>query len=161
MKSLSWLLIIFSSVVWANPLDKLTLRGEATMQYLFWDLYHAKFYSEQNVLTPPMALELTYLREISSAQLVEATRDEWQKQGRKSAQHQKWLKQLATLWPDVKEGDSLLLYVEASGASHFYFNQQQLGDMADSEFGEEFLAIWLGEQTSEPGLRSQLLGGVK
>jgi hypothetical protein len=46
------------------------------------------------------------------------------------------------------------------GRSVFYFNQQYIGVINPSEFGQIFLAIWLSENTSEPSLRLELLGGL-
>ena len=40
----------------------------------------------------------------------------------------------------------------------YYFDEQPIGIIQDKQFGDAFLAIWLSENTSEPGLRKQLLG---
>ena len=58
----------------------------------------------------------------------------------------------------MREGDSLTLWVNTQGDSHFYFGDKKLGQIQDETFGEAFLAIWLSERTSEPELRQGLLG---
>ena len=63
------------------------------------------------------------------------------------------------MWPDIKEGDSLSLLIH-QGRSVFYFNQQYIGVINPSDFGQIFLAIWLSENTSEPELRRELLGSI-
>ena len=43
-------------------------------------------------------------------------------------------------------------------AAFFYFNKVHIGRIDDHTFGQIFLDIWLAEKTSQPKLRSQLLG---
>ena len=73
---------------------------------------------------------------------------------------------MQTIWPDINEGDELIIYVNKAGQSIFYsdisdVSTQELGVIKDEEFGPAFLDIWLSEKTSEPELRVKLLGGVK
>ena len=105
-----------------------------------------------------MVLKLTYQRDISKADFIEATVDQWKHlQGKVSAQHQDWAKQLDKLWTDVKKGDQLSCVLLTDGRVQFYFNDKLLGDVADPAFGPAFLDIWLSEKTSAPKLRKQLL----
>ena len=62
-----------------------------------------------------------------------------------------------TLWPNIEEGDTLLLKVEET-KSTFYHNGELRGEITDQYFGPMFLAIWLSENTSQPELRTQLIG---
>ena len=62
---------------------------------------------------------------------------------------------------DVQKGDAITLYVDETGASYFYFNQQYLGVINDPVFSEQFAAIWLSEKTTRPGFRDKLLGRDK
>ncbi|MEI8646244.1 chalcone isomerase family protein [Pseudoalteromonas sp. Hal040] len=45
------------------------------------------------------------------------------------------------------------------GIGTFYFNDKELGQIDDKRFADNFLAIWLSADTSEPSLRKQLIGG--
>lgn len=67
-------------------------------------LYH----ESQDVSPHPVALEIRYLRDISSKQLVDATEDQWRKLGFTAPQTQAWLKQLQQILPDVATGDRLV-----------------------------------------------------
>jgi len=143
--------------------DNVKLVGQGQFSYLFWDLYRAQLYTvdgnwEGYRQSAPLVLKLTYQRDISKADFIEATVDQWKHlQGKVSAQHQDWAKQLDTLWIDVKKGDQLSCVLLADGTVQFYFNDKLLGDVTDPAFGPAFLDIWLSEKTSAPKLRKQLL----
>ena len=154
--------VLFSLNAQAMP-DNVKLVGQGQFSYLFWDLYQAQLYTADGnwsgyQQSAPFVLKLTYQRDISKADFIEATVDQWKHlQGKVSAQHQDWAKQLDTLWTDVKKGDQLSCVLLADGTVQFYFNDKLLGDVTDPAFGPAFLDIWLSEKTSAPKLRKQLL----
>ena len=143
--------------------DNIKLVGQGQFSYLFWDLYQAQLFTTDGTWrdyqqSAPVVLKLTYQRDISKADFIEATVDQWKHlQGKVSAQHQEWAKQLDQLWTDVKKGDQLSCVLLADGTVQFYFNDKLLGDVTDPAFGPAFLDIWLSEKTSAPKLRKQLL----
>lgn len=160
-----------STSVQTEPADALWQRssqfrtvGEGHFRYLFWSLYDAQLKTQdgsfQSVKSnKPLALTLTYQREISRDDFVEATLDQWRHLfGEVSASQTQWGQQLRQIWRDVKQGDRLSCIVDERGHAHFYLNQQLLGAVVDPLFSEQFLAIWLDERTSAPTLRRQLLG---
>jgi len=141
--------------------------GQGQFSYLFWDLYEARLATADGQFSSyqqnkPVLLELTYQRDISKADFVEATLDQWQaQQGKLQPRHQDWAKQLTLLWRDVKKGDRLACLYRADGLVEFSFNGLSLGVVADPAFGAEFLDIWLGAKTTAPKLRLALLGQNK
>lgn len=148
-----------SQPLWANVNSGLVLVGQGQMSWMFFDLYQARFYSlsgRYQAGSYPQALILSYQKNISQADLVEATVSEWQRLG--IDYPASWPRQLGTLWPSVKKGDVLAIRVEATGESRFYFNQVPLGEVSDPQFGPAFLAIWLSENSQDPGLTRQLTG---
>lgn len=177
MKSLLALLftVMFSMV--ANPTaasellesrQKLIKSGEGEMNYLFWTIYRAELYIEslpfeENSL--PKVLKIEYFRDIESEDLVDATTAQWLHIGIDDASISKWAMLLSGMWPDISEGDELILYVSENGESTFYagedgFAVKKLGEVNDTDFGPAFLNIWLSEKTSEPELRAKLLGSL-
>lgn len=154
--------ILYSLSVHAMP-DNVKLVGQGQFSYLFWDLYQAQLYTADGrwsdyQQSSPVVLKLTYQRDISKADFIEATVDQWKHlQGKVSAQHQDWAKQLDKLWTDVKKGDQLSCVLMPDRKVQFYFNDKLLGDVADPAFGPAFLDIWLSDKTSAPKLRRQLL----
>lgn len=151
----------------APPHTALKTVGEGQFSYLFWDLYQARLATSDGQFlnyqqNKPLLLELTYQRDISKADFVEATLDQWKaQQGSLQQRHRDWAVQLDKLWRDVKEGDRLACLLRADGLVEFSFNGQPLGLVEDPAFGAEFLDIWLGEKTTAPKLRVALLGQNK
>lgn len=146
-------------------LNNMYKHGEGEMSFLFWTLYKAELYSGQpdfDIKRYPQALKITYLRDISQQDLIEATQKQWRELGLNLPDEGQWLKDLASIWPDVNEGDVITLIVDAQQVSHFYLsnnnNVTTLGRLDNQAFGSSFLAIWLSKDTSRPDLRSQLIG---
>lgn len=150
----------------AVPWQQLALLGEGRFSRLWLDIYDARLYSAQprwpgeTSAALPLALSITYLRDIEAEALLEATAEQWQLQPRwaNHPQQGQWLAQLRQLWPDINKGDNLTLWLDNSGQAHFYYNQQLLGQVSDPGFGYAFVDIWLSAATSAPELRAQLLG---
>ncbi len=163
MRKIAMIMAVFFSLNSQAMPDKIKLVGQGQFSYLFWDLYQAQLYTADGrwsdyQQSAPVVLKLTYQRDISKADFIEATVDQWKHlQGKVSAQHQDWAKQLDKLWTDVKKGDQLSCVLLTDGRVQFYFNDKLLGDVADPAFGPAFLDIWLSEKTSAPKLRKQLL----
>lgn len=169
-KWLSLLLLGFTLTSVAQPENKsplpwetLRLVGEGKLTVWFWDVYEAQLFSQNGRYQEqayPLALRLTYLRDFDKKDLVSETRKQWEKLGFKNNdQQQQWLSVLNDQWRDVKEGDSITLYIDGDKTSQFYLNQEALGEMKDQAFSEAFLAIWLSENTSAPKVRKQLIAG--
>ncbi|PKH07145.1 chalcone isomerase family protein [Moritella sp. Urea-trap-13] len=146
-------------------LNDMYKHGEGEMSFLFWTLYKAELYSSQpdfDIKRYPQALKITYLRDISQQDLIEATQKQWQELGLNLPDEDQWLKDLGTIWPDVNEGDVITLIVDEQQVSHFYLSNNNdvttLGRFDNQVFGSSFLAIWLSKNTSRPELRTQLIG---
>ncbi len=147
----------------AIPWQQFQLVGQAELKFFFWNVYEARLYSDSGSFvfseTRPFALELQYKRQFSSQQLIEETRKQWQAIGidTETEDNASRLNTLASLLGDVDNGDIITLYVDAQGASNFYFNGRLLGTIADSAFTEQFAAIWLSEKTTRPDFRDNLI----
>jgi hypothetical protein len=140
--------------------------GQAHMSVLFFDVYDIALFSkdkkwQQNNF--PQALKITYLRDILKDDLLKATQEQWQHIALKQAKQTDWINQLNMIWPDIKQSNGLTIVVDINQKSKFYFNSKNInnkliGEISDPDFGPAFLAIWLGENTSEPKLRKRLIG---
>lgn len=155
------LLAVVGSHCHASPAENYKLVGKGVMTWFWFDVYKAKLltpsgnYQEQ---TWPLALELIYQRDISREDLIKATKDEWRRQ--QLNYQTQWLAELKNIWPNVSENDSLLLFVDSDGVSHFYYNSVWAGAIKDPDFAGVFTAIWLSTNTLKPRLREQLVGAV-
>ncbi|RUO79256.1 hypothetical protein [Pseudidiomarina taiwanensis] len=140
--------------------QELTPVGATRLSVLFWDIYDAELRTDTGRYgnASQRALKLDYLREISSADLVESTDEEWQRLGFRSERHQQWLTELAGMWPDVQKGDCLVLIEDAQGHANFYNAEGLLGSIDAVEFTNDFLAIWLSEKSRFKDERNALIG---
>ncbi|MDV6315021.1 chalcone isomerase family protein [Idiomarina sp. HP20-50] len=134
--------------------------GETRLSVYFWDVYDAVLYSPSGSYKKEerQALLLEYLRDIKAKDLIETTEEEWQKLELESGSHDEWLNQLGSIWPDIKEGDCLLLVEEESGSAAFYQGEKLLGTIDDKEFTNQFLAIWLSKNSRFESERKELIG---
>ncbi|MDP5130656.1 MAG: chalcone isomerase family protein [Paraglaciecola sp.] len=156
--------LLCSSISFANPIADFKMVGKAKLEVLFWDVYRSELYTPSGTFEAkifPQALKIHYLRNIKSKDLIERTDEEWQKLGISATQTAPWLEQLTAIWPDIKKGDELLLLVDQQHRSRFYFNNDIIGDIEDTDFGFNFLRIWLDEKSSYPDLQRQLIGENK
>lgn len=163
MKKLSlWVCLLFSVLpIHASPVSDLELVGQAKLQVWFWDVYESALYSPDGLYQAgsyPQALEIKYLRDIAAADLIDATREQWQRLSLWSEQSQRWLLTLSDIWPDIRRGDTLVIKVDQQGVSHFYHNGALIGQIDETTFADSFLSIWLSEDTEYPKLRAQLIG---
>ena len=142
--------------------DDWPMVGKARLKVLFWNIYDSALYTPSGVWQGegPYQLSLHYLRDIPVHQLIEQTDKAWREQGRTHPRQAEWLAQLTDIWPDITEGDNLVLSVAASGHSGFWFNGEYIGAIQDEAFGPLFGGIWLDADTPQPALRSQLISGA-
>ncbi len=138
-----------------------TKLGEAKFSVLFWDVYNSHLYSRTGAYftnkPQDLLFSITYLRDISANDLIENTQEQWRQLGFSPQQYLTYIPQLEAIWPDVQKGDNLTL-LKINKQSVFYLNGKKIGLIADSQFQQMFLDIWLSVNTSEPKLRQQLLG---
>jgi len=139
----------------------LALVGEAKLQVLFWSIYRSRLYCPEGVYAPgvrPLRLEIEYLRDIRSEDLVKRTGKEWEQLGVTDPAREAWLAKLETLWPDVSKNDVLAVELDADSRATFFHNGRRLGSIEDPDFGQRFVDIWLSPETSRPELRLALTG---
>ncbi|MGB1296689.1 MAG: hypothetical protein ACPG8A_00375, partial [Psychrobium sp.] len=105
-------------------LQQLTKLGQGTMKVMFWKVYSAEFFAANNGYQQdvyPQALKITYLRDIDGDDLVTATDEQWQHLKIDKAQRASWVTLLKPIFPNVTDGDSIVLYVDKKRRSQFYF----------------------------------------
>ena len=169
MKIRYYLLILiqlFTFNIKALELSQLNKIGKSRMSFLFLDIYDIELHSKNIIWQQnsfPQALKITYLRDIAKKDLIKATKEQWQHLQLNQAKQDIWLKQLNTIWPEIKKGNGLTIIVDSDQKSRFFFSSKEvtnqlIGEITDPNFGPAFLAIWLSKNTSEPKMRSRLIG---
>ena len=139
----------------------LKLVGEGRLKVLFWSVYDSRLYTPDGTYGEdqrPLRMDIEYLLNIDSADLVSRTRQEWQFQNLRHPRQPQWLARLQAIWPNISKGDVLSLQVDEQEYSSFLLNGELLGRIEDEAFARQFLAIWLAPETSQPELRLALIG---
>lgn len=132
-----------------------------TGQFRWWGflVYDASLWAPIGQYKPggPFALSLRYAREISRADIVDASIDQMRDLGLPIERHPEWRQKLNQVMASVKPGDTLTgVYTPGQGA--VFFHNDQLTGQVDERLARAFFAIWLDPKTSEPELRQALLG---
>ena len=159
--ALCLVLCVTQAIATEQAAPDMKLVGKSKLSILFWDVYNSSLYTPSGRfegISAPLKLKLVYLRNISTKELVDATREQWQKLGLYRPEHEALLQKLQSMWPSVRPGDSIVLDWSTPEISRFYYNDQPLGSIEHPEFGQLFAAIWLSEKTEYPKVRKQLIG---
>ncbi len=138
--------------------------GEARFSRYFWDIYDATLYAPDGKWQnkPPFALTLVYLRDIEGKQIAKHSIKEMKKQGLDDEQKsQRWQTQMQDIFPDISNNDVLTGIATKNNSTQFFYNGEAIGTIEDTDFTQRFFDIWLGENTSEPEFREQLLKKAK
>ncbi len=153
--------LILASSVSAQPLNGVQPVGSTTLRVFFFRIYDSTLYSpdgEYQGIEPGLTLVIDYNRNIPARELIARTQEEWRAQSLFDTENEQWLVELQTLWPDINKGDSLTVEATEDLGSRFYFNGEVIGEINNSRFTEEFLAIWLSPDSSYPEQRRELVG---
>ncbi|ANU36028.1 hypothetical protein VSVS05_00897 [Vibrio scophthalmi] len=96
---------------------------------------------------------------------MDATYEQWIKQGYNRVQAKQWIEELTSIFPSVKQGERLT-YITDGERGYFEFSPnakstQALGTIDDEQLNDAFLAIWLSPKTEYADLRRNLIGQTK
>lgn len=106
----------------------------------------------------PVALSITYARQIAVNDLIDRTFTEMARQAKSTeVQAAKWRQALTDAWQDVKENDRITAVFTPPSRLAFYFNGKATATLDDAMLAPRFMGIWLSNKTSQSGLRQALL----
>jgi Chalcone isomerase-like len=106
----------------------------------------------------PVALSITYARQIAVNDLIDRTFTEMARQAKPTdAQAAKWRQAFAEAWQDVKANDRITAVYTPPSRLAFYFNGKASAKLDDAVLAPRFMGIWLSGKTSQTGLRQSLL----
>lgn len=135
---------------------KLQRYGTGELRRFGFLVYEASLWAGADPKAPPLALELTYKRDIAGQRIVDASVEQMRGLGASDQQLRTWSAAMRRIFPDVKPGDQIV-GVYRPGSATFFYNRQEIGEIRDPDFARLFFGIWLDPKTSEPTLRSRLL----
>jgi hypothetical protein len=137
--------------------------GSATLRFLGLQIYNARLWTPSDfdpsrLGDQPLVLELEYLRSFKGSAIADRSITEMRRAGSFSDdQARRWNAEMQRVFPDVRSGDRLTGIHRPGQGARFLFNDRPAGDIDDPAFSRLFFSIWLGPETSEPGMRRQLL----
>lgn len=147
----------FAAHASSDPTAGLRRWGSGNFRRFGFLVYEATLWAGDDPLRPPLALRLTYKRNIAGQAIAEASVKEMRQLGvTDEALLARWGAQMARLFPDVRAEDQILGLHLPEGA-RFFFNGRPLGELSEPAFARAFFAIWLDPRTSAPELRAALL----
>ena len=148
----------------ASVLPDARLHGRATLRFFGLEIYQASLwvpagFDPARWEQQTFALELAYLRDLKGRAIAQRSVAEMRRQDTlDDSLAGQWEARMAALFPDVRRGDRITgVHLPGRGA-RFIANGRELGEVADTRFARMFFGIWLAPQTSEPALRTALLG---
>jgi hypothetical protein len=146
----------------------LMLQGTGVLRFkLFWPLYDAAFYLERGAASgawddPALAkrLEVVYRRDLPADRLTAAGDRILANlhSPAKRAEQAEALARFNAWYPDVAQGDRCAVTYVPGRGTELTHNGRALGTVPGNEFAAYYLAIWLGAEPADAGLRDELLG---
>jgi Chalcone isomerase-like len=140
------------------------LQGQGRLRFFGLHVYDIRLWSPaalrpDDLLRSSTALEIEYARPLLGQLIAERSLAEMQRVGDFSPDDGKrWLAQMKRLFPDVQSGDRITGVHRPGEGARFHVNGRFAGEVSDPSFARLFFSIWLSPRTSEPQLRSALLG---
>ena len=119
-------------------------------------VYEATLWAGDDPQQAPLALRLDYKRNITGADIAEASVKEMRRTVADEARLADWGRRMARIFPDVKPGDHIVGHYRPEGAL-FMQGERELGRIDEPDFARAFFGIWLDPRTSAPELRAALL----
>jgi len=136
------------------------IQGQGRFSWSVFRVYNATLWVRQSFSwDEPFVLDLAYLRNVSTSQIVDASLQEMNRLRQiETLKLTQWRDKLYDFVPNVGLGDQLLGFFEPGVGVTFFSQHALLGEINDPVFVEPFAAVWLDPATKAPQLRSALLG---
>lgn len=150
----------------ASALQNKQVVGSARLRVWGFEVYDVRLktdpgFDSARFADKPLALELSYLRNLKGPDIAERSIEEMRNlEPIAPAQAEAWLAAMRGLFPDVKKGDRLTGVHQPGRGALFFMNDRLLGEVADERFSRLFFGIWLSPKTSQPAMRETLLQGL-
>ena len=166
MKKLFALIILVSSISWTSHsqqegFQSPKLIGEGTLKVLMWEVYDLRLFTDGTPFSwsDKFMLEFDYNRELKKESVIDASLKEFKLQPNVSDKDiGAWEAYLEKVIQSVQKGTEATVQWVPDGQIIFHYEGSKPTTIENEKFARAFLNIWLGEKTSRPKLRSQLLG---
>ena len=165
MKKLLALLILIPSLSWTNEnkqevFQSPKLIGEGTLKVLMWEVYDLRLFTDGTPFSwsDKFMLEFDYSRELKKESVIDASLKEFKLQPNVTDKNiEAWKVYLEQVIQPVQKGTKATVQWVPEGQIIFHYEGSKPTTIENEKFARAFLNIWLGEKTSRPKLRNQLL----
>ncbi len=150
-----------ASNTWRDNFTSTFVIGKGTLKIFVWDVYDLTLLSESESFSSQnkFVLEFDYKRKLKKDEVIKASIKEMRRQtGVTSANIAEWQKYLEQGIETVEQGAKAAIEWLPEGKIVFYYEAKVPIMINDEQFARSFINIWLGKETSDPGLREALLG---
>ena len=157
MKKLLLILIFVGNCAVASEMK---LIGQGTLKVLFFEVYNVRLLTDSKAFSwkNKFQLEFEYKREVKKQSVIESSIKEMRRQSNiLDKDINQWQEYLEISIKPVQEGSQATVSWNPNGQITFHYQSSEPTTIEDENFARAFLNIWLGEETSQPKLRSQLL----
>ena len=137
------------------------LIGQGSLKVLFFEVYDIRLLADSKPFSwkNKFQLEFEYKREVKKETVIESSIKEMRRQSSfLDKDINKWQEYLEISIKPVQEGSQATVTWNPNGQITFHYQSSEPTTIEDENFARAFLNIWLGEETSQPKLRNQLLG---
>lgn len=158
MKKLLLILIFVGNYTVASEMK---LIGQGTLKVLFFEVYDVRLLADSKAFSwkNKFQLEFEYKREVKKESVIESSVKEIRRQSNVLDKDiNRWQEYLEQSIHPVQEGSQATVSWNPNGQITFHYQSSEPTTIEDENFARAFLNIWLGEETSQPKLRNQLLG---
>ena len=155
------LLLIFFILGNGAVASEMKLIGQGKLKVLFFEVYDIRLLADSKPFSwkNKFQLEFEYKREVKKETVIESSIKEMHRQSSVLDKDiNKWQEYLEISIKPVQEGSQATVSWNPNGQIIFHYQSSEPTTIEDENFARAFLNIWLGEETSQPKLRNQLLG---
>ena len=166
MKKLLAMLILIPILSWTSEVEQEVFQshkliGEGTLKVLMWEVYDLRLYTDGTAFSwqDKFMLEFDYSRELKKESVIDASLKEFKLQPNVTDKDiEAWRVYLEQVIQSVQKGTKASIMWVPEGQIVFNYEGSAPSTIENEDFARAFFNIWLGEKTSRPKLRSQLLG---
>ena len=152
----------FASEMQKEAFSSPTIIGEGTLKVFFMEIYDLRLIADSPTFSwqNKFKLDFIYTRDLKKESVIKSSIKELRRQSSVSESDiESWQGYLEQSIKPVQEGTHATVLWDPEGHITFHYENSDPTTIEDEGFARAFLNIWLGEETSQPKLRSELLGG--
>ena len=154
----------FASEMKKEAFSSPTIIGEGTLKVFFMEIYDLRLIADSPTFSwqNKFKLDFIYTRDLKKDSVIKSSIKELRRQSSVSERDiESWQGYLEQSIRPVQEGTHATVLWEPEGQITFHYENSDPTTIEDEDFARAFLNIWLGEETSQPELQSEILGNLK